>query len=135
MSELKQFTMKISAKILEGFLRTIPESGNIEFDLGLLVESGNDIDPELREGYFYSAPDILTESEHILTSKNSDEKIRIIAMNIQLKDDCSELTEMFSNVSVEQSFHSNLEKEFLKRRIERLVEFCRENKGKEFKYF
>jgi hypothetical protein len=131
----EQFLAKTSAKILEGFLRTIPESGNIEFDLGLLVESGNNIDPELREGYFYPAPDIPTETEHILTSKNSDEKIRIIGMNIQLKDDCSELTEMFSDVSIEQSFHLNLEKEFLKRRIERLVEFCRENKGKELNYF
>ena len=130
----EHFLTKTSAKILEGFLRTIPQSGNIEFDLGLLVECGNNIDPELREGFFYPASDIPTESKAILKVKKSDEKFRIIAMNIQLKEDCSELSEMFSNVSIEQSFSSNVEKEFFKRRIEKLVEFCIENQGKRLKY-
>jgi hypothetical protein len=125
----KIFLNKTSAKILEGFLQTISVSGNIEFDLSLNVETGNNCDDvELRQGFLFPVPDIPPEVEW--KCKPSD-KMQVIALNIQLKEDCSELSELMENVTFENSYsRPNIEKEFLHRRLLKLTEFCMQNKGK-----
>jgi len=128
--EKKRFLNRVSAKILEGFLQTIPLSGNIEFDLNLNIEIGNAEEVEIRDGYIFSVPDIPPEIEWHFRKLENKREIRIIALNLQIKEDCSELSEMLSNVSIEQSCFANVEKEFLNRRIEALANFCVENRGK-----
>jgi hypothetical protein len=66
-ADAANFVKKVSAKILEGFLRTIPDSGRVDFDLALLVECGSRIEADLRDGYFYPAPDIPPETEHLVS--------------------------------------------------------------------
>ncbi len=130
----ESFLNRISAKILEGFLQTIPSTGNVEFDLNLNVEIGNCEEVEIREGYIFPVPDIPPEMEWHFRKLDKNRKIRIIALNLQIKDDCSELSEMLSNVSIEQSCAANVEKEYLNRRIETLANFCVENQGDKSKY-
>ena len=123
------FINKTSAKILEGFLQTISVSGDIEFDLNLNVETGNKVDDvELSQGFLFPVPDIPPEVEW---KCKQTAKLQVIALNIQLKDDCSELSELMDNVSFENTFSGpNVEKEFLKRRVVKLADFCVKNKGK-----
>ena len=125
------FLNRVSAKILEGFLQTIPKSGNIEFDVNLNMEIGNGEEVEIRDGYIFSVPDIPPEMEWHFRKLENNRKIRIIALNLQIKEDCSELSEMLSNVSIETQTccSANVEKEFLNRRIETLANFCVENRG------
>ena len=123
------FINKTSAKILEGFLQTISVSGDIEFDLCLNVEIGNKVDDvQLCQGFLFPVPDMPPEVEW---KCKQSEKMRVIALNIQLKDDCSELSELMENVTFENTYSGhNVEKEFLKRRLVKLADFCVKNKGK-----
>ena len=124
----KIFLNKTSAKILEGFIQTISVSGDIEFDLSLNVQTGNNVDDvELRQGFLFPVPDIPPEDEWTF---EKSEKLQVIALNIQLKDDCSELSELMGNVTFENACSTaNVEKEFLSRRLLKLADFCVENKG------
>jgi hypothetical protein len=61
--------------------------------------------------------------------------MKLIAMNVQLKNDCSELSERPQNVDIEKGeFSVNFEEEFLKKKMLQLAEFCCEHGGKTLFY-
>ena len=129
------FLKKVSAKILEGFLKTIPESGYVRFDLGLIVKTGNQIDPEIRDGFFHPLPDLPVETETVFKRLSSGEKVKILVMNVQLKSDFSELSEMSADVTIGRNFSTrHVEKQFFEHRLNKLAEFCRQNEGEGLKY-
>lgn len=128
-NDKEHFLKKVAAKILEGFLKTIPEFGEIEFDLGLVVQTGNDTEAEIRDGYFYPAPDIAPETEFIFESLKSGKRVRLIAMNVKVQNDLSD-TLGDDDVTFERHGFENFENEFLKMKMEELARFCVRNEGK-----
>ena len=63
------------------------------------------------------------------------EKVKILVMNVQLKSDFSELSEMTSDATIAQNFSTrNVEKQFFEHRLNKLAEFCRQNEGEGLKY-